>query len=123
MTLTLSPLPHAWLIDFDGVICRHNGHLGGGDTLLPGVEAFWASIPAGDTVVLVSARTEKQRKAALAFMRAHGLRVDRALFGLPVGERILINDAKPSGLKTAHAINLARDAGLGEIAFEVSLEL
>ena len=29
---------------------------------------------------------------------------------MPMGERILINDIKPSGLKTAYAINKERDA-------------
>ena len=31
---------------------------------------------------------------------------------IPFGERILLNDMKDSGLKTAYAINLKRDEGL-----------
>jgi len=31
---------------------------------------------------------------------------------LPFGERILVNDKKPSGLKTAYAINKERDGEL-----------
>jgi len=34
------------------------------------------------------------------------------IFGLPQGERILINDMKPSGLITAYAINKNRDEAL-----------
>ena len=34
------------------------------------------------------------------------------LTGMPTGERILINDIKPSGLRTALAINVKRDEGL-----------
>jgi hypothetical protein len=119
-SLTLSSLAHTWLIDFDGTVVRHNGHLTGKDELLDGVEAFWASIPAGDTVVLMSARPIDRSEAALALMARHGLRVDRLLFGLPTGERILINDAKPSGLVTALAVNLVRDEGPGGVAVEVS---
>ncbi len=119
----LSALPHTWLVDLDGVVCPHNGHLRGDDSLLPGAEAFWAAIPDGDAIILLSARAETYKAAALALLAAHGLRVDQALFGLPTGERILINDAKPSGLVTAVAVNLARDEGLGGVTVEVSPDL
>ncbi len=121
--LRLSPLGHTWLIDVDGVICPHNGYLRGDDTLLPGVREFWARIPPSDRIVLLSARDEVDRAATLALMAAEGLRVDHALFGLPTGERILINDAKPSGLVTALAVNVARDAGLTDLVVEVSPDL
>jgi hypothetical protein len=121
--LRLSTLPHTWLFDLDGVIVPHNGHLRGDESLLPGVRALWATIPAGDCIVVLSARGEEHGAAALALMAAQGLRVDRALFGLPVGERILINDAKPGGLLTALAVNLERDTGLGEVTIEVSPDL
>ena len=121
--LRLSALGHTWLIDLDGVVCPHNGHLRGDETLLPGVREFWATIPVGDCVVLLSARGVEHQAAALALLAAAGLRVDHALFGLPFGERILINDAKPSGLLTALAVNVVRDAGLEGIALEVSPDL
>lgn len=122
-TLRLSTLGHTWLIDLDGIVVHHNGYLTGDDRLLPGVKAFWASIPAGDAIILLSARAVERLPAALAFMQAQGLRVDRAIFGLPHGERILINDEKPSGLKTAFALNLQRDHGLGALDVKVSAEL
>ena len=122
-SLLLSALGHTWLIDLDGVVCPHNGHLRGDESLLAGVREFWAAIPAGDCVVLLSARGSEHRSAALALLAAEGLRVDHALFGLPHGERILINDAKPSGLRTALAVNVVRDVGLEGIAFEVSPDL
>ncbi len=121
--LRLSTLPHTWLIDLDGVIMPHNGHLRGDEGLLPGARELWASIPPGDCVVVMSARGEEHGAAALALMAAAGLRVDRALFGLPVGERILINDAKPGGLLTALAVNLERDKGLASVAVELSADL
>ena len=40
------------------------------------------------------------------------------VYGLPYGERILINDRKPSGLPTAIAVNTDRDRFM-EAVFEV----
>ena len=113
MTLTLSALGHTWLIDLDGTVFKHNGHLAGVDELLPGVREFWAALPPADTVILMSARAECFREQTLANITAAGLRFDHALFNLPHGERILLNDSKPRGLQTAIAVNLRRDAGLG----------
>ena len=121
--LRLSRLGHTWLIDVDGVIVPHNGHLRGEQGLLPGVRELWATIPAGDRIVLLSAREDAYRAATLALMAAEGLRVDHALFGLPTGERILINDIKPSGLVTALAVNVVRDAGLTDLLVELSPDL
>jgi hypothetical protein len=113
--LSLSSLPHTWIIDIDGTIVKHNGHKGCGDQLLAGVKEFWQRIPAEDTIILMSAREEFYAKATLEFLLNHGLRYDRVIFGLPQGERILINDIKPSGLNTALAINVMRDRGLDEL--------
>lgn len=37
------------------------------------------------------------------------MRYDGIIFGAPYGERILINDRKPSGLAMAIAVNAQRD--------------
>jgi len=110
--LSLSSLPHTWIIDIDGTILKHNGHKGHGDQLLAGVREFWQRIPADDIIILMSARDESYAKATLDFLRNNGIRYDKVIFGLPKGERILINDIKPSGLETALAINVMRDKGL-----------
>ena len=117
--VVLSALPHTWLIDVDGTILKHNGHKAGADELLPGVLAFWGQIASQDYVVLLSARTVDEMADTLAFLDQHGLRYDHVLFGLPKGERVLINDDKPGGLKTAWAVNLPRDAGLAELSVRV----
>lgn len=41
-----------------------------------------------------------------------GFRYNHMLRGLPVGERIVINDTKPGGLETAVALNVPRDRGI-----------
>jgi hypothetical protein len=115
MTLTLSALAHTWLIDLDGTVFKHNGHLGGSDELLPGVLEFWAALPPEDTIVVMSARAECFRCQTLASLAVAGLRYDHVLFNLPHGERILLNDSKPRGLQTAIAVNLTRDAGLASL--------
>lgn len=118
--LRLSALPKTWIIDVDGVILHHNGHLApDGDRLLPGVSEFWSRIPDGDTIIVLSARKEHERAATLAALQGWGLRCSAALFGLPPGERILINDAKPSGLVTAYAVSVPRDAGLERVFFTI----
>lgn len=119
MALTLSPLAHTWLIDLDGTVLAHNGHLAGEDRLLPGVEAFWAQIPPGDVIIIMSARADIHRDASLDLLTRHGLRYDQAIFNLPHGERILINDAKPSGLAMALAVSVARDEGLEALTVQV----
>jgi len=121
--LTLSPLGHTWLIDLDGCVLEHNGHLRGKDVLLPGVREFWSRIPKQDTIVLLISRAKDQADTTRKALQGLGLRYDRILFGLPFGERIVINDQKPSGLKTAHAINLARDTGPSGVNIKIDTSL
>lgn len=113
MELILSALPHTWLIDVDGTIVVHNGYLGdGGDALLERSAEFLRGIPEGDAVILLTSRDESYREATEGFLRENGIRYDAILFGLPVGERILINDDKPSGLCMSHAVRVKRDEGV-----------
>jgi hypothetical protein len=111
--LVLSCLPKTWLIDIDGVILKHNGYKQEGEILLPGVKKFWHQISQEDFVILLTARTEEMREATLSLLDHYGLRYNIAIFGVPTGERICINDRKPSGLVTSYAVNLGRDVGLG----------
>ena len=115
--MRLSALPKTWILDLDGLLVPHNGHLSGSDRLLPGVAEFAKKIGPDDKVVLLSSRDPDLQDAAIAFLRDAGIHVAGAVFGLPHGERILFNDRKPSGLATAHAINLDRDQGLEDVSF------
>jgi hypothetical protein len=108
--LALSPLGHSWFLDLDGTLVKHNGHLTEGrDTLLAGAEELLAQIPAGDLVVIITSRTDEHREATLQFLAERGIRYDHIIFNAPFGERIVVNDAKPSGLQTAVACNGTRD--------------
>ncbi len=111
-SLTLSPLPHTWILDVDGTLCVHNGHLNGGDELLPGVQEFFAQLPKEDMVVLITSRKKEHGPALEAFLHEHGIRYDHIIYGAPMGERILVNDDKPSRLCTAYAVRKDRDEAL-----------
>lgn len=111
--ILLSTLPKTWIFDVDGTIVIHNGHLRPeGDELLSGVRDFFSKIPESDYIILLTARAEKYKSSLENFLRLNGIRFDLILFNMPNGERILFNDQKPSGLKTAFAINKIRDSSL-----------
>lgn len=123
MKLTLSPLPKTWIFDVDGTIVKHNGHLSSeGDQLLPGVLELFRSIPSTDIIVLMTARRTEHQNSLKDFLNKNNIRFDYLLCDLPQGERILINDLKPSGLKTAFAINKYRDK-LMDLTFEIDKSL
>ena len=111
--LELSTLPKTWIFDIDGTIVKHNGYkVDGFDTLLDGVKDFFKELSAEDKVILMTAREEKYIKELKEFLKQNNIRYDYLLSDIPVGERILINDRKPSGLDMAYAINKKRDETL-----------
>lgn len=119
--LSLSPLPHTWILDFDGTLVKHNGYKTGGDEWLPGALAFLRNIPPEDYVLILTARFEDfAPERTKAFLDKYGVRYDQILFGMPQGERILLNDNKPSGLCCAYAVATERNAGLEN--FEVIID-
>lgn len=122
-SLTLSTLPHTWILDADGTLCVHNGYPQGEDKLLPGVKEFFASLPKEDmAVVLITSRRKDCREAFRCFLQGEGVRFNHIIYGAPMGERILVNGEKPSGLCTAYAISKQRDAAL-EVNFIIDKEV
>lgn len=108
--IKLSPLGHTWVLDIDGTIVKHNGYkIDGEDTLLDGAAEFLEGIPKGDMIIFVTSRTEEYRKLTVDFLQKNHIRYDHIIFGAPYGERILINDRKPSGLDMSIALNTQRD--------------
>lgn len=108
--LILSTLPKTWIFDLDGTLLKHNGYkIDGTDTVLPGAKEYIDQIPAEDKIVILTSRTEEYREMTLSFLKEQQLRYDEIIFNMPMGERILVNDRKPSGLDMAVAFNLDRD--------------
>ena len=108
--LVLSPLGHTWILDLDGTIVKHNGYkIDGEDSFLPGAEAFIKSIPNNDMIIFITSRKEEYRAETISFLRRNGIRYDHVIFNAPYGERIIVNDKKPSGLSVGFAINTNRN--------------
>lgn len=108
--LTLSPLGKTWLLDIDGTIVKHNGYkIDGRDTFLEGAREFLAGIPESDRIIFLTSREDWCMPQTEEFLRTAGVRYDRIINNLPYGERIVVNDRKPSGLEVSVAVNLNRD--------------
>lgn len=110
--IVLSSLEHTWILDLDGTLVKHNGYkMDGRDSLLNGARSFIDSIPAEDYIIILTSRKEKYRNITEHFLQEHHIRYDVIIFDIPYGERIVLNDCKPGGLKTSIAINMERDKG------------
>lgn len=108
--LNISSLDHTWLLDLDGTILKHNGYLiDGHDTLLPDANSFLASIPPNDTIIFLTSRKLEYKLQTEQFLKDNNIRYNYIIFEVPYGERILVNDLKPSGLTMSVAINVTRD--------------
>lgn len=109
--IVLSSLGHVWILDLDGTIVKHNGYkINGKDIFLEGAEEFLKSIPDTDMIIFLTSRTNQEKELTEKFLKENGVRYHHIIYNAPYGERILINDQKPSGLKTALAITDKRDA-------------
>lgn len=108
--MVMSTLPKTWIIDLDGTMVKHNGYkIDGEDTLLPGAKEYLDALPTDDRVVILTSRTDEYKESTLSFLEDNGIRYDEIIFNMPMGERIVINDRKPSGLDMAYAVNLDRN--------------
>jgi hypothetical protein len=109
-------------LDIDGCIFKHNGSLSlqvlAEAEVLEGVKDKldeWDR--AGYTIVLTTGRRESLRDKTVRDLAKHGIFYDNILFGMGRGQRVVINDMKPDlpNYKTAKAINLPRNKGIGDI--------
>lgn len=111
----INKLGRTWFIDIDGVIFEHNGYLKesvGVETPLPGVGELFNGISEDDVIVLVTARKSIYREKTIESLNTHRIRFNHIIMDLPTGPRIMINDRKPDGTKTAFAYNLPRNLGI-----------
>lgn len=108
--IILSTLPKTWIFDLDGTLLKHNGYkIDGLDTVLSGAKDFLDAIPKEDRILILTSRTDQYKQMTLHFLKETGIRYDMILFNTPMGERIVVNDRKPSGLDMALALNMDRD--------------
>ena len=108
--LILKKKKKTWIFDLDGTILKHNGYqLDGSDTLLQGAKEYLDAIPKEDKIIIFTSRTEVYRQMTMEFLIENRIRFDEILFHMPLGERIIVNDRKPSGVDMAIAVNVDRD--------------
>ena len=116
-TLVMSTLPKTWIFDLDGTLVKHNGYkIDGHDTLLPGAKEYVDGIPAEDFVLILTSRTDEYKEMTLEFLKESGIRYDEIMFNMPMGERIVVNDRKPSGIEMAVSVNIYRDEPVFPVA-------
>ena len=110
--LVLSPLKKTWFIDLDGTVLIHNSDVAKNEdqVILTSLE-FLKTIE-DDHIVFTTSRSQKHKKKTESFLRLNNIKFDFIIYDLPYGERILVNDNKSSGLTTAYAIALERNAGI-----------
>lgn len=110
MKLTLSSLPKTWILDLDGTLVVHNGYkIYGKDIWLKGAREFLLSLPQEDMIIFLTSRSKEYAKQTESFLKESGICYANIIYEAPYGERILINDNKPSGLCMAHAVDGQRD--------------
>ncbi len=108
--IRISPIPKTWILDLDGTLVVHDGpYIMGKDKFLPGAKEFLDSIPAGDMIIFLTARSTYEKEHTLRFLKENNVRYDHIIFNAGQGERIMVNDMKPDGLVTAYAVNTKRD--------------
>ncbi|MBQ8475472.1 hypothetical protein IJ531_00255 [bacterium] len=116
--MKFSSLNKTWIFDVDGTIVVHNGYKQGGDRLLKGVRETFDKINKDDKIILLTAREEKYIPELKKFLKENNIRYDYIISNLPIGERILVNDNKPSGLVCGYCVNKKRDEEL-KIDYEI----
>ena len=111
--LVLSTLNKTWIFDLDGTLVKHNGYkIDGHDTLLSGAKEYVESIPEEDHILILTSRSREVMGETIQFLKENGIRFNEILFNIPMGERIVVNDRKPSGIDMAFAVNSDRDKPL-----------
>ena len=121
--IVMSSLSKTWILDFDGALVEHNGYKKGEDKWLPGAKEKLLNIPEDDYVMIITSREKEAREKTEIFLKMHGIRYNAIFFQMPMGERILLNDCKPSGLKTAYAVECIRNKGLEDVSIIIDKEL
>lgn len=110
MEIEMTALPKTWILDIDGTIVKHNGYkIDGKDSLLEGIKGFLSRIKDEDMVIFVTSRKREYKEQTESFLRQNNIRFDYIIYEAPYGERIVVNDKKPSGRDMAYAFNVDRN--------------
>lgn len=105
-------LKKTWIFDLDGTLVVHAGYLTGEEILLPGIKKLFEEIPKEDMIIIVTGRPETDKNITIQNLKNLNIRYDHLIFDAGTGARILINDTKPTGYKTAHSLSVERNSGI-----------
>lgn len=102
-----------WFLDFDGTLVEQRSYLSDEDYIIEGTHRLFSEfIKENDFVIITTGREECHRSRIESFMNKNGFRYDLIICGLPTGPRVILNDIKPDGSRTAFAFNSVRDKGV-----------
>ena len=73
--------------------------------------------------MILTAREREAAEKTESFLQDEGIRYDQIFYEMPMAERILFNDSKPSGLKMCYSVERQRNQGLCDIGFAVDPNL
>lgn len=121
--MKVSPLGKTWILDLDGTIVKHNGYkTDGRDSFLPEAKEYLERIPDTDMIIFITSRKKEYGQATEMFLKDNGVHFNYIIYDAPYGERIVVNDKKPSGLAMSIAVNTNRDEfGIPEFEVDASL--
>ena len=69
----------------------------------------------GYNIILTTGRKESMRTVTEKQLSEIGIFYDQLIMGIGGGERVLINDMKPTGTQTAYSVNLVRNSGISNL--------
>jgi hypothetical protein len=123
--------PKTIFLDIDGCLLIHSGTLTGiwdaAQDKINSRDTFYSHFARenvkklsewerkGHTIILVTGRKECMREDTENQLRECGIFYDRLIMGITGGQRVIINDMKPTGEPTALAFNLERNQGLENV--------
>ena len=61
-------------------------------------------------IIFITARNDSLKDTTENFLKQNQIRFNYIIYNAPYGERILLNDNKPSGLKMGISFNKKRDS-------------
>ena len=120
----MSKRPKTIICDIDGTIFHHHcegldGQVLKETKILEGtIKKFREWDAAGHNIILITGRRESLRSLTVSELNKFGLYFDDLIMGVGGGDRILVNDRKPSGRDTAYSYNLDRNSGIKNLDIE-----
>lgn len=110
--------PKTIFCDIDGTLLHHFGNVADNISKDPVILnsvletiAEWEKL--NYKIILITGRKESTRKQTELQLANAGIYYDSLIMGITNGDRVIINDKKPNGIKnTTFAVNLVRNKGL-----------